>query len=68
MSISVQLSEPDAYDGGDLEIDIDGAPWSAPRDRGTAILFPSFVRHRISQVDSGTRHALVAWMHGPAFR
>lgn len=68
LSISIQLSPPEAYDGGDLLIDLDGAPWPAPRDQGAAVLFPSFVRHRVAPVKDGTRHALVAWVHGPAFR
>lgn len=68
LSVSIQLSAADAYDGGDLGIDLDGASWTAPRDAGTAILFPSFVRHGVSPVASGVRYALVAWVHGPAFR
>lgn len=68
LSVSIQLSTADSYTGGELQIDIDGAPWTAPQDAGTAILFPSFVRHRVAPVGRGTRHALVAWVHGPAFR
>lgn len=68
LSISIQLTDPAAYEGGELLVDLDGAPWTGPRDRGTAILFPSFVRHRVVPVARGTRHALVAWVHGPAFR
>lgn len=68
LSVSVQLTPAEDYDGGDLTIDLDGTPWPAPRDAGTAILFPSFVRHRVTPVTAGSRHALVAWVHGPAFR
>lgn len=67
LSVSIQLSPPDAYDGGELSIDVDGKWWHAPKDQGTAILFPSFVRHRVGKITRGTRHASVAWIHGPAF-
>jgi PKHD-type hydroxylase len=68
LSLSVQLSAEDSYSGGGLQIGSDDQNWSAPRDAGTAILFPSFVRHRIMPLTIGTRYALVAWVHGPAFR
>ncbi len=67
LSVSIQLTPSEAYDGGELAIDIEGKWWNAPRDQGTAILFPSFVRHRVAPVTRGHRHAAVAWVHGPAF-
>lgn len=68
LTIVVQLSEPDAYAGGALDLQPDTNLRSAPRDRGTAILFPSFVLHRVTPVTSGTRWSLTLWSHGPAFR
>lgn len=68
LSLSIQLSVPEGYVGGELQIDTGDGDWSAPRDAGTAILFPSFVRHSVAALASGTRYALVAWVHGPAFR
>ena len=35
---------------------------------GNAIVFPSYIAHRVLPITSGMRHALVAWIHGPAFR
>jgi PKHD-type hydroxylase len=68
LSLSIQLSAADSYTGGGLEIGNTEQNCSAPRDSGTAILFPSFVHHRILPLVTGTRYALVAWVHGPAFR
>jgi PKHD-type hydroxylase len=68
LSVSIQLSPPDNYTGGGLLIGDDTEIWAAPREPGTAILFPSFVRHSVAPLISGTRYALVAWVHGPAFR
>ncbi|WP_281301243.1 MULTISPECIES: 2OG-Fe(II) oxygenase [unclassified Iodidimonas] len=68
LSISVQITPPDDYEGGCLELNGEGSVITAPRTEGTAIVFPSFVLHRISPVTKGRRTALVAWLHGPAFR
>ena len=68
LSLSIQLSAPDSYTGGGLQIDHDDTTWCAPREPGTAILFPSFLRHSVTPLVSGVRYALVAWVHGPAFR
>jgi PKHD-type hydroxylase len=35
---------------------------------GNAIVFPSYIAHRVLPITSGMRQALVAWIHGPAFR
>ncbi|MFM2350534.1 MAG: hypothetical protein RIR04_1500, partial [Pseudomonadota bacterium] len=68
LTIVVQLSEPQDYENGTLELQPDSSIRQAPRDRGTAILFPSFVLHRVTPVTKGTRWSLTLWSHGPAFR
>lgn len=68
LSISIQISDEHDYDGGNLELNGDGTPFRAARTLGTAIIFPSFVLHRVTPVTRGERSALVAWLHGPAFR
>ena len=68
LTIVVQLSEPAAYAGGTLELRPDSNVREVPRDRGTAVVFPSFVLHRVTPVTSGTRWSLTLWSHGPAFR
>ncbi|MEL6363767.1 MAG: 2OG-Fe(II) oxygenase [Pseudomonadota bacterium] len=68
ISISVQLSDGDDYEGGDLELDVSTEPTRAARERGVAIAFPSYVRHRVAPVTQGVRYSLVAWVHGPRWR
>lgn len=68
ISISVQLSAPENYEGGDLELLFDGEPYKAEKDRGTLIAFPSFVAHRVTPVTRGTRWSLVAWVSGARWR
>ncbi len=68
LTIVVQLSDPADYEGGTLELQPDSNVTKAPRTRGTAIVFPSFVLHRVTPVTLGTRWSLTLWSHGPAFR
>jgi len=67
LSLTLQLSEPSAYEGGDLEFN-GGNIVCAPRDRGAAIAFPSYTLHRVTPVTAGTRKSIVAWITGPNFR
>lgn len=70
ISISIQLSSPDEYEGGDLEI-FNGTtldtPFIVPKTRGTICIFPSFLLHRVTPVTKGTRRSLVVWVGGSHF-
>jgi PKHD-type hydroxylase len=79
LSISIQLSDANDYEGGDFEIDlgydnrenhIDRYPGMKEqlRQKGTIIIFPSFIRHRVTPVTKGVRKSLVVWVDGPRFR
>lgn len=68
LSVSVQLSDPADYEGGDLQLRVSEEIETAPRERGTVIIFPSFIMHRVTPVTRGVRKALVAWVAGPAFK
>tara|TARA_B100001057_G_C22531806_1_gene826060 strand:+ start:178 stop:768 length:591 start_codon:yes stop_codon:yes gene_type:complete len=67
LSFTVQLSDSDAYTGGDLEfMDIPSTPELKEklRQKGTVIVFPSFLQHRVTEITEGQRHALVGWREG----
>jgi PKHD-type hydroxylase len=75
LSICVQLSSGADYKGGDLEINAQqaGGENQVPdakrlRELGTTLVFPSFLRHRVTPVTSGKRYSLVSWYEGPPFR
>lgn len=68
ISISIQLSRPDDYDGGDLELLYGTTPQPLARTRGTLIAFPSFMLHRVTPVTRGARWSLVAWILGNRWR
>ena len=68
LTMVVQLSDPDSYLGGVLELQPDANIRAADRRKGSAVLFPAFVLHRVTPVTSGERFSLSTWVHGPAFR
>jgi PKHD-type hydroxylase len=67
LSVTVQLSDPRDYAGGALEFCPQGELHRS-RYQGAATVFPSMLAHRVTPVDRGVRHAIVAWIHGPSFR
>jgi PKHD-type hydroxylase len=68
LSIVVNLSHPTDYDGGLLEFGKEQPDPVKLRGRGSVIVFPSFLRHRVTAVTKGIRHSLVSWVEGPKFR
>lgn len=68
LSVSIQLSDPSEYVGGDLELSFGRTPQKAPKERGFCTFFPSYVLHRVRPVTQGTRYSLVAWVSGPPFK
>ena len=77
LSVTVQLSDGDAYEGGDFELEVlQPTPEKADkrvkvidklRPRGTVLVFPSHLFHRVTPVTTGVRQSLVAWYLGPPF-
>ena len=75
ISVTVNLSTPDDYDGGNLKFDF-GPHATAERyheceeirPQGSIIVFPSHVHHQVTPVTKGTRYSLVLWCLGKPFR
>jgi PKHD-type hydroxylase len=68
LSLTIQLSDPDEYEGGDLEFMINQKVVKAPRTKGTIVVFPSFIMHRVTEITKGTRQSIVGWVSGPPYR
>lgn len=69
LSVVIQLSDPDEYEGGNLQLlDESGRSYIAPRKRGTIILFDSRTQHRVLKVTAGTRKSIVGWIVGPRWK
>lgn len=68
LSISVQLSDESEYEGGELQFMINQHIVTAPKVKGTAIVFPSFALHRVTPVTKGNRMSIVGWIAGPPYK
>jgi len=69
ISVTVQLSDSNEYEGGDLQIWTGGQyPMTAPRGKGNVVIFPSFMMHRVTPVTSGTRKSFVLWLGGEHYK
>ena len=72
ISITIQLSNPLEYEGGNLEFftggNYDKNITSFNKNTNTAILFPSYLLHRITPITKGIRKSLVVWVGGTQFR
>ena len=64
----LNLSESD-YDGGNLKLfdgkEVDINVFNKP---GAAVVFPSFINHKVTNLTSGERHSLAIWWYGPKFK
>jgi len=74
LSFMLELSHPDAFQGGNFEI-LNGKKPERPNDTlvrsaqmGRVIIFPSFLLHRVTPIKSGRRETIVGWVSGPTFR
>jgi len=77
LSVTVTLTDPKEYKGGELEFDFRSEdPDKEPALRtcteilpkGSLVVFPSFVWHRVKPVTKGERNSLVIWNLGYPFR
>jgi PKHD-type hydroxylase len=62
VSLTVFLSEPDEYEGGELIIEDTYGTHEVKLAAGDAILYPSTSLHRVEPVTRGTRLAAVTWV------
>ena len=67
ISMTILLSDPSEFVGGDLEFMTEG---NKPPQllQGQAIFFCSLIRHRVNKVKKGVRRSLVMWFGGTPFK
>ena len=80
LSVTCQLTDGSEYEGGELQFDTRNYdPHMRDEDehvitskeilpKGSVIVFPSFVWHRVQPVTKGTRYSLVIWNLGYPFK
>jgi PKHD-type hydroxylase len=77
LSVTVSLSNSTDYKGGELEFDFRNKDPNEKQNihkcveilpKGSIVVFPSFVWHRVCPVITGTRYSLVIWNLGYPFK
>ena len=77
LSVTLSLSDASEYEGGELEFSFPtNGPHKKPnivqckeiRTKGSLVVFPSNVWHRVKPVTKGTRYSLVIWSIGQPFK
>jgi len=68
LSISIQLTNPKEYEGGELKLYDDEEETVMDKTQGTLIIFPSYVLHEVMPVTKGERNSLVTWITGKQFK
>ena len=66
LSVSIQLSDEEEYDGGELLLDCDSAHRQVfSKKIGSIVIFDSKLDHQVLPISRGTRYSLVVWFCGP---
>jgi PKHD-type hydroxylase len=74
LSMTINLSDPNDYEGGDLKIDTKSLDEesvhniSEIKPQGSLVVFPSYLYHQVTPVTKGTRYSLVVWCLGKPFK
>jgi PKHD-type hydroxylase len=62
LSVTLFLSDPADYDGGELVVESPGGPKAAKLPAGSAFAYLSNALHRVNAVTRGERFAAVSWV------
>ena len=69
VSVTVQLSDPSEYEGGDLQLWQGGTSvQTCEKGAGVVFIFPSYMMHRITEVTKGVRRSFVLWVGGEHYK
>lgn len=67
LSMTIQLSDENEYKGGEFQTFTVKNPLTQSSTKGTLILFPTYLLHRVTPVTQGLRKSLVWWVGGCPF-
>lgn len=68
ISMVVQLSQADDYEGGELMLWNGQIPTVAPKGIGNIMVFPAFMLHKVTPMTKGKRKSLVFWIGGGSYK
>jgi alkylated DNA repair dioxygenase AlkB len=58
----------DDFEGGKFFLQVANEKLYPPQQKGTIIVFPSYILHGVEPVTKGIRYAVVTWLVGPYFK
>jgi PKHD-type hydroxylase len=58
----------DDFEGGRFFIQDGHERYYPPQEKGTVLVFPSFLLHGVEDITAGTRYSVVCWLVGPFFK
>lgn len=58
----------DDYEGGKFFLNANGNLYYPPQEKGTVLVFPSYMIHGVEPVTKGVRYSAVTWLVGPYFK
>ncbi len=62
VSVTIFLSDPDSYDGGELVMETTGGEAVYKLPAGSAVTYPTTMLHRVEPVTRGVREVAVTWV------
>jgi len=62
VAITIFLSDPESYDGGELKVHSNGVPYEFKLEAGSAIAYPANSLHLVAPVRRGARYAAILWV------
>ncbi len=62
LAMTLFLSPPESYDGGELVMEVDRLPRAIKLAAGSAVLYSAASLHRVNTVSRGRRQAAVTWV------
>jgi PKHD-type hydroxylase len=63
LTLSLNLTQGSDYEGGELHIKItNDQVIKLDRRYGSYIIFPAFLKHKVTPITSGSRNAMISWL------
>jgi PKHD-type hydroxylase len=62
LSVSLFLSDPETYEGGEFAVEIPGGMRKVKLPAGSAFVYPTQALHQVCEVESGERLVAVLWV------
>lgn len=65
LSVVILLSDPSEFKGGEFQFENrHGSDTTIEMNKGSVLVFPSYITHRVTPITSGTRYSAANWILG----